>query len=503
MKALLFLGPPGSGKTTLIGAILRAELLPGRTAFVFNDAGTPGTVDARMLAGLTDFRPMVGGCFGCRDAGELTDLLHRLREDAYDWIVLEPLGFVDGHEVPDILASSDVDARTITLVDARHHVENRRLLSRVVASQLAAATLAVGVTKASEGALPETIVEEIARHAPGTFVGAVPEGRVPEWLSDRLHAWDRAAHRHVCSHGHDHDHSQHDHGTEHGQHVYSFRLRPEATMKDVRGLSTLDAVKRVKGVVEGRQFHAVHREWREGTEDPSDPFVTFYAVEPIAFSFYERYVVTPERIDGGTQTLLRSTDDLSPEDVNDALRDLLARAPTEPVMTPDGPETNPELHELLNEVRKRPGVSPELNDAAIRARVGYYLAVARVFTPDSPWWDHPSAAKRKRDLAIGIGWFARNKSEALGDEMLGEAKRAPIVRLLAEGLIGLERHNRDLDRALVTADETRETALFIFENHLGTPTDFIAGFGHALNLARCDGRLEIIEVWTRASAVVI
>jgi G3E family GTPase len=497
LKTILVIGPIGSGKTTLAGNLFRSGLLPGKCAFVFNDDGTPETVDAAIVAGGADFRPMNSGCFGCRDVTQFKALMQALESGGeYDFTVIEPLGFVEGSEVPLVLKECGITPNVIALLDVKHLKQNDLL--GIVPSQLRVGDI-IALTKYPPNAelggeaLEETL-EYAGRHAPGKpIVLLPPDGQIPQEILNVAIA-KKTAHKHEhkhcsCKHHH-HHHGSHDH--DHGFFTYSFLLKSGTTFQTVQNCiqNCGSGIVRVKGVAEGRQFHMVHGDWQITIPDSSPPFVTFYSTLPVATDGIAEIAKPAAETLGTTKTLVR-TDAIPAEQNVELIKAILEKLPKEALVGIDGPITNPELHELLNEVRKRPGVPPDLNAEAIRARVTYYLKVATILTPQGRWWNHPASGRKKYDLAVGIGWFAQNKPAELGAEIAAEAAQVDLTLLLAEGLLAFGSHNPDLKVAVEMAHEVKDVVRFIGRKHNTRLEEAVA---HCLTLAQ-NREPELISAW--------
>ncbi len=516
MKTILVIGPIGSGKTTLAGNLFRSGKLPGKCAFIFNDDGTPETVDAAIIAGRADFRPMNSGCFGCRDVSEFKSLLKKLTDSGeYAFTVVEPLGFVEGSEVPRVLGECGINPRVICLLDVKHLRQNDAL--GIVPSQLRAGHV-IALTKYPEGATLtdrslEKALDYVGHHAPGKQVVLLPPyGSIPDeiirFISDDL---EPAHSRDHCSCGHHHDHSDHknehdhehhdddEHHHDHGFFTYSFLLKPGVGLQTVKTWleSAGDKIVRVKGTAEGRQFHVVHGDWQVTIPDDSQPFLTFYSTAPVVTAHLAEIVRPTVENSGTTKTLVRS-DAIPPEQTIQLIKTILDSLPKEAMIGMDGPITNPELHELLNEVRKRPGVPPTLNAKAIRARVDYYLKVSAVLNPESKWWLHPNSGRKKYDLAVGIGWFAQNKPKELGWTLRRKTAKAPLALLLTEGLLAFQSHNPDQKIAVEMASEVRDVVRFIGS---GKNNSLETAIAHCVTLAQ-DREADLLSAWQETLKVL-
>ena len=74
--------------------------------------------------------------------------------------------------------------------------------------------------------------------------------------------------------------------------VYRFNLKPNARLRDIKGLLSLECVQRIEGVVEGYRFEARFGECQTFNSN-DEPCLVVYATAPIAASFMERYVDAP------------------------------------------------------------------------------------------------------------------------------------------------------------------------------------------------------------------
>lgn len=493
----MVIGPIGSGKTTFARNLFRCGALRGRRAFIFNDDGTPDTIDAGIIGDDADLQSMNAGCFGCRDVAEFKRAVLQVQTSGeYDYLMVEPLGFVEGTEIPRALGECGISPRVISLLDVQHLKENHQL--GIVPSQLRAGSIICftkypcGLTSIDDPCLEEAL-EYVGRHAPGVPVTLLAKSEVNQEIIEAIMADRFSNHHHVHTpvcmqgHGHHHRHGGHDHGF----FPYSMRLKCDVTLADViRCVGAFGStVVRGKGVVKQRQFHCVHGTWEETIYDGSRPFLTIYATAKLSLEPLSAIIEKDHAASGTTRSLLRS-DTFSADETVSLIERILKNLPTEPTFGKDGPVTNPESHEMLNEIRKRPGVPHELNARAIRARVEYYLAVASILTPDSPWWHGPSSAKKKYDLAVGIGWFARHKPDALGPNVMDQVAKVDLCTLLAQGLSGFTGHNESTEVAIELALEVRDVIRF---TNGGRDTNLRHAVEHCLQIAR--GRPELEQVW--------
>ena len=469
-------GPYGSGKTTLIGNTMRQLQDSGiRTAFIFNDDGTSVSIDAQWIEKYTTMRTLTAGCFGCQDEASFLETARALiGEEAYDIVLVEPMGFIAGHELPAVFKKQlGFDPSVFSLVDIENFEEN--LLIGSVVSQVEAATAGIGLTKCALGVLPEDeslsqVIEWIAARKSGVPVfvlyedGSVPLSVIETVIRDakERHAENHAHCTHAgCGHGHSHDHGHHSHehhhahDAVHGHYPYSFFLRDGVTFEDVR--SAFDqhpskvSIKRIKGTADGRQFDAVHDTWKQGSPSENMPFVTFYGQTPIATEFLDGIIAiegTPDK--KTTKEIVRSG---SPAETETLLEKLLKTVPEKPLIGTGGPVTHPEVLELINELRKRKGLGKDIVARAITARVRYYVQTLATIEADPEW---KSQHDKVRSLVIGIGWFIHNRPADLSEELTAQIKALPLQTYFLESFEAMRESDviQDPEKRSVFLDET-------------------------------------------------
>lgn len=545
LNVFLVIGPTGAGKTTLLRALLAKRFFPGRVARIYNDDGSTDGGELLIDAGAPVegevLKPLLAGCFGCSDKASFFAVMDEIRAAGdYSWVVIDPLGFVSGDEVTGVVhkwakrAKAQVNLKVLGVLNANEIVEARML--GVLDSQLAAAGVGIalnrvpdGVTEIEDERLAPVlkIIDASGALAPvfllakdltlPTSVEASIRGRAaPRFRLGTPHAHDHSR----CGHDHGHSHA-HDHGHDnsHAQHVrLHFLLRPDLDRRAVMEWfnhyfdgAPDHGIFRMKGVANDYEVQRGFKAWGDRLiETTSTPFLTLYVNETGSATLEDFLeIMVPAhpsgRVHGSTKELLRNNY-LSLDQNNELVRWLLRHLPTTVVMVDDGPVTNPEMHELLNEVRKRERVDPALNSEAIQRRVGYYLDCLTVLRPDTPYWSAPGASERKRMLAIGVGWFCAQKAEEVGETLLRRAREEIelLIQMLAEGYGDLRAHNSDLTIAIESAEETGDTIRFLLAGSDPTGTSLIlsSSLNHVLELARRDGREGLVEAWDRVCSLV-
>lgn len=504
---VVFLGPAGSGKTTLARAV-REQLIGRRVAYLYNDDGRNVPYEDDGITGSFDAATAVlGGCFGCRDSESFRREVRKIQSDtSFQFLLIEPLGFIEGGEIVSLLRGMGITPRVISLLDVEHLHDNEVI--GTVPSQLREATAGIGLTHCPEGVASlddERLVgplEYIALHAAGNtspvFLVRPGEG-LPEPVLARtvmpVGEWKFycAPSKKTKKHAHDHTHGAHGHMT------YSYPLHENVSLDDVRrafqslGANVDVGISRVKGVVRNRWFHAVWDSWKSSSSIGGRPFVIFYATRPINPEFLRHLMViddAPKEAD--TRIILRDNRDVSVDATERYIRKAMHTLPTTPLYDTTGPITHPEPLELLNNICKRPGVSSELVQEYYRARVSYFLAVAEAFTPESVWWNTPDAARRKLDLVISVLWFAMNKSGDLGEVLMSRVSsfQGLFARMLEDGLRGLAAYHTDLNTAIIFIDDIKASVQF-----LGSTPALLSAVECAIVLARKDGRSALANRW--------
>jgi len=494
---ILLLSPAGGGKTTLICNTVPALAERGvRVAIVFNDDGDPEAVDMpREVRRYADLATMTAGCFGCDDADALVAKLHEL-DGRVDAVFIEPIGFTAAGEMINVFGRAGITPTIVTLVDAEHLSANLRI--GTLDGQVSAADMVL-ITKGSDDTCRADALHYAHRHcSPGVMIrvhGADDALNLSEIRRHNTHHHDHSEH---CHHDHDHHHGHHDHTHIIPRHL---RMNSDISFGDVRDIVDRDGgAIRAKGKIGDIRFSMVHGSWSVEDGDPQQPdFLTYYTVTP---DDADRLVTLLEPYSLHFRYASRGTaDEVRDHHIDDGLLiETIERCERTALTFVDGhPVSNPEWHELLNELRKRFGVSEELQARAVRARVAHLIACGEWYLTHSdkvasaPW-------QTLHGISVGVAWFCSEQSERVSEELQARAMRLPLVQWLARGLLGRTKTNSDLGREEVMADEAGITARWGGRHADVTTTDhaLLAGaWEHSMCLAHTDGRPSVMSGWRK------
>jgi len=122
MKIIIFGGFLGSGKTTVIGRLIKGLADAGRTcAIIENEIGEVGIDDALLREAKVEVTPLFGGCVCCQISGSLIEAVGRIQDQiAPDYIIVEMTGLalMDGiQELFEKYGRPGVEVRTVCVVD--------------------------------------------------------------------------------------------------------------------------------------------------------------------------------------------------------------------------------------------------------------------------------------------------------------------------------------------------------------------------------------------------
>ncbi len=274
----------GSGKTTLINAVLARRARANRTdklGVIVNELGAID-IDGALLGGETTRQiTLPGGCVCCVMGDDLErTLLELVDSNELSAIVLETTGVAEPLPIAWAASKPPVSDRirlaiVVTLVDATVFCSSRGV-SGAVDAQVAYADVLL-VTKSELGDETARVIEEIKGLAPRALVRVATTDEHAKWLEDTLA--DPPLERSIggsIEHVHD-DHCDHGHGIV----AAAVEFDDEVDLEEFEDqLGELPAsIVRVKGIVRGvddraghtRGWFAVHRVGLRVSSEPVAP----------------------------------------------------------------------------------------------------------------------------------------------------------------------------------------------------------------------------------------
>ena len=525
--------------------------LSGTRLLIINDAGTRGSIDARVLKDIAEIEPMTAGCIGCEDLGAFTALIERIKSRAIDWLIVEPIGIAEGDGIKRALAAAAVEHEFIALVSIAHFEQNARL--GIMPAQLAVADL-IALTwwkhlgdgqEAAQTAEVEKALSFIGRYTPGhrPIVFVDKEGELPAEIAAHGTV-EHAPHEHNghhCCDGDDHNHQHDGHHDSHDDHHHVHHriftrtapLKPAATLKRVEHtLASISGLIRAKGVAEGRLFHWVHGTFAVQAGDGGEAYLTVYGNEPIS-DVALREVAAIEGVftfaGKSARELMRAAEMPLVETLT-GIADLCTQVrELGPVNSLGELVTHPEPVAALMQLIRRRGVPPETLGEAVRINVRHWLACAQLLAER---FGNPARAAHngrlgqpsalllirdqdlpdrqilmsahpawQRDLGTSLGWHAIHHAGDLAAEMPAILEVNP-ASLLFTGLTALDRVNSDPARAKQQVEEAREIGDWGIRIGLIDSEIVRMTLAHCLAIAQRQGETAAASLWEEAAAVM-
>lgn len=499
MRILAVVGSLGAGKstfveTTVLWGVQSGTLGHQRAAYLLNDRPSSDgrMVDGDKIKNVARVIPFPNRCFTCEDAENLARQLRTLADEGgTDLVVIEGYGFVAGAETREALEMTGFPFDIFSLVDAAHLTENRAAYGEVIESQIASATLGIGITHIADAT--DAAFDIIERHAHS----GVPSLAIPKDRGMPLHLFKRAlfgdGHHHgACCCGHDHDHHHHDHthaehsnhhahhGHEHGHdhehptHDFfsvTYSLHAGVSMEDLRVALASEPVFRAKGVANGVHFDMLHGDWSEGDRVGQFGIITLYSrgreiLIPESFIDHEARSDSDHR---STKELLRH--DVDPGAARAALERLASAIPAEPVVLPGENGLHvivqPEESQHLKQIAQRPSVQAEWLPKALVAVTCYKIKCADFIALHEKEIDKTELSIIQLELAQALGWWAAKHPELLGQYLLDEVVRCRVGELLVKGVTSSHspwRPHSNNEQAVIQAEEFADIARFAIRN---------------------------------------
>lgn len=437
MRCVLFTGTLGSGKTTLITAVLSENAKAGfpKPVLIVNDVGR-FNVDRSRLAGAgtaENILDLTSGCLDCADRDAFVRAVLDTVAQGKD-LMVEPTGAANGDNLKGVFDECGLRPLTVALLSAAHFRRNRAYDPKAMESQIRHADLigltwweGLGVSDLTDPALEE-VLRYVGHHAPSARVFLVPKEGVPAELLDAvLHSRAEKGKEHVCGHGcgHSHGHDHAHHGHLHA-HVRTCGLSAQVGMEALRdlclALQRSHGLVRAKGAVGGSRFDFVHGDFRTQETDSPDSSANFISSSPIPEALLLECVGDEVRDDGVTL-----------EDAVQAIRYGLDHA-WEPLMeNGDVREDNAFLYRAYHRSIEFP-VPEDLRRQAILAYADWYLRVIESLR-SRDWDGHPKLPQWKRRIGVHLTLLAARHGEVLGMDRVQQIAALRPAHLAFEGLL--------------------------------------------------------------------
>ncbi|HTY40065.1 MAG TPA: GTP-binding protein [Candidatus Paceibacterota bacterium] len=515
VPVVTFAGTLGAGKTTLARATSKSGRLATWFMLLNDSAKTADSVDGATITGFKGIKPLPGGCFTCQTPEQIAAVIEECcAEPGIEGVLYEGKGKTTGKDTTEGFAKVGIQPTIVTLVDCEFLSFNRQTYKRFLDSQIAAATVAIGLTKVPEGVTDtqdsrlREAMDYIARfRKPDVpiFVVATKDEPLPLWVLER--ACEVAGrpiqrehdHDHGCGSacGHDHTHDHHDHGHSH-DHAhdhdpdYAFFLKPGITFDHVRSVFERlpgDVVTRAKMVIDGHLWNYVFGKWSRDEPDTRRPGpLTILPSQPLdaaTLAVVAEIAMPPENV--GDVDLLDALHETLPAEEEAALIAQWAdQIPAEPLF---GEQTGlvltyPEQLEIAKELA-RGGSSDAVLKGVIGKCMAYWLQVVPILEDQRSLHDPQDFAGKQRDLAAAFGFWSPK---------LGYPARAIAVlpQLLIEGFGALTIAPTSGSDA--SCSKFRRGVKLAIE-YGAKPADFLEPARHCLSLAESGTDDEQTKEW--------
>ena len=512
MVALLFLGPMGSGKSSCYIKNTLTGTLQGPVGYIGNEASVPNASDVRVTSSSADIRMFSGGCFGCRNPDEIRAALRDMKSRGVRTVVVEALGMSVGGDTKELLIAEGLRVVTLTFIGPTFGDD------RVMATFGHQVELAdyVCVTQMRDG---DALLDELCAYValrkrpvihlgtdavlPQAVLGRLYDVPLRVWRgphSCTLHAHDACGHHHHHHHHeHTHDHHAHERDDAPDERRW-FSLRDEV---DIEALKRLIDPFRERGLItraklaDGTcQQNCVNNlPWKKGEEDPGRPYLIIYGATDLDWAVFTSYVADDQQAPSTEHVIANAP--LTREQREALVWRLLAACPHEPVFGPSGElVTNPEaLEEAALYAETLPDDSLA-RKAQVHHRVTWYLLNLKLLLSceGDALRTHPFYPEWIFTLLDGPLYYAALKPHLLGDELvqLLRAREDELTHLFGKAILAWERFPSDLSKAVGRSD-----LKFFFEGYRADERlPFLKQVvQHGLQLARHDGRAELVALW--------
>lgn len=490
MRAILFTGTLGSGKTTLIARVLQANVQRGgrKPVLIVNDVGK-FNVDRGRLEGteaLDSVMDMTSGCLDCADRKAFTAAVTQTVADEHDLFV-EPTGAANGDNLTEIFGECGIKPLIVTLLSAAHFRRNRAYDAKAMESQVRHADIIgiswwehLGITSLEDSQLDD-VLTYIGHHAPKASVYLVGSESIPsDMLEHMLSSEADAITSHRCGHECDHEHHHgHGHGHMHS-HVTTIRLFPEASRTVVEGtcemLEQHFGLVRAKGMLidenSRKRFDFVHGNFTVSPGTEIEPYANFITIKPV-----------PKAALGMIGDAHMEDAPITTEDVVAAVEYGLQNAWEARMPNGDIREDNAFLFRAYHRCQQH-DVPDDLRNEVIRRYTDWYLEVAQLLVKRD-WGNHHKLPQWRRRVGVHLTLLAVRHPDVLGEERVRQSADLRMATTAMHGLLAFRPEDLSFKADPVeTPSDLFEVARFGQEQEQLGFDLILSAFSHCRSLSR-------------------
>ena len=167
MEILIIGGFLGSGKTTVIGKLLRGMVAEGETvALIENEIGEVGIDDVFFEGAGLSVTPLFGGCVCCQISGSLLEATTNIQDTiSPDWLVIEMTGLAYMSDMRDLFkryGRTGITVHTVSVLDSSRWPVLKLAMAHLVESQLEDADVVL-INKTDVTPVTEALTAEVTQ----------------------------------------------------------------------------------------------------------------------------------------------------------------------------------------------------------------------------------------------------------------------------------------------------------------------------------------------------